>query len=74
MNADNLEIILNTEITQAQRDAARKFLESFPHTTTALFALQLALDEIQDSDSASGSLTALKAATLAVAEAESSEL
>lgn len=40
---ETVDEILNTEITEAQVKAALKFLESFPYTATAIFALEQAM-------------------------------
>ncbi len=47
MNTENVDCILDTEITARQLEAARKFLNSngFQFTTTALYALSMAVRE-----------------------------
>lgn len=67
------DIILETEITFAQREAAKRFLGMFEFSTSALFALQQAVSELDEGE-ASPTTKALWGMVSALAKVEAIEI
>jgi hypothetical protein len=77
LTADQSEVadqILSTEATEAQQEAARRFINSFGYTTTALFALSQALDEMNEGETPTASVLLLRRAVQELARVEATEI